>query len=334
MGAATQGCCREEPLGSGSGLLIPRPQPGSSPGTRLGTGTAACGSAGRPLCSPRPSSASVEEAPGRAGVGTAASSMLGTGDGSRSVSVSRKAVPTAWAGARHGHWPCHQHVQSLPDCSGWPGAAPAGSAARQPARHTGAKAQPWANPPAPTPLAAALAFPCGFPLLSCHEPVSGPPAAPIQLLRRSPAAGVRARSLPAPAARWQHQGHPTRWGRATTGAARGNNSQRQGPLAAPAQEQQLSHGGMGAAPALALGGQRWAGSGAAAPGKPPLGPWALSLRSTGRDSAGPSPPPGGQRSRRPADAHARSGHVTIPISPWHWDRWAATQPPLFREPQH
>lgn len=90
VGTALKGCSRKEPLGSGLGLLIPCAQPGSS---------LAIGTAGRPLYSPQPSSASAEEAPGRARVGTPISRMPYTGDRSQSIPVSQKAMPTAWAGA-------------------------------------------------------------------------------------------------------------------------------------------------------------------------------------------------------------------------------------------
>lgn len=66
---------------------------------RLGMGRAARGRVGRPPGCPRPSSASVEEAPGRAMVGTAASRMSHSGDGSQSISVFRKVMLTEWAGA-------------------------------------------------------------------------------------------------------------------------------------------------------------------------------------------------------------------------------------------
>lgn len=71
------------------GLLIPCAQPGSS----LATGTA-----GRPLYCLQSSSASAEEASGRARVGTPISRMPYTGDRSQNIPVTQKAMPSAWAG--------------------------------------------------------------------------------------------------------------------------------------------------------------------------------------------------------------------------------------------
>lgn len=256
-------------------------------------------------------------------------------------------MPTAWAGARLSRWPCHQHVQSLFSCSGQTeraGGRASGSATRQPAGHARAKAQPWANPPTPTLLPAALTFLHGFPFVSCHKPVSELPSAPIQLLRCSPAAGIHTRSLPAPAAHCQLQGHPTCRGRAITGSDQGNNSQGQ----MPALEQQLSHGrtpgqplpwqrgrhpwvgSAGPAAALLLQGcWHWVWVGSVPARHRQLGSLTSILEGSG-DTAQPTVTPAPATLPPPSHPIHRS---SVP-QPWHGGHRAATQPPLFREPWH
>lgn len=226
-------------MGSGLGLLILHPQPGSSPRMRLGMGRAARGRVSRPPGCPRPSSASVEEAPGRAMVGTAASQMPRSGDGSQSISVFRKVMLTEWAGAA-----------GLATSMFSPSpAAPAGWGQLQLDRPLGSQSGtlgPRHN------LGQARWHPRCSLQLSPSSTISPSSPATSPFLRShllpSSCSGVAwllasTHSLPAPAAHRQHQGHPTHWGRAITGSDQGNNPQKQAPPAAPAWEQQLSHGG-------------------------------------------------------------------------------------------
>lgn len=164
------------------GAADPTPSARILPWTCLGTEMAAHGCAGRALRSPQPSLASGEEAAGRARVGTAGSPVSRTGDRSQSISVSRKAMPTVWAGALALPAAC----AAPPGRSGWLGAAPAGSATRQPAGHSRAKVQPRANPLMPTLLPVALAFLPYFLLISN----SGVSSALMQLPWCSSAAGM------------------------------------------------------------------------------------------------------------------------------------------------
>lgn len=175
-------------------LLIPCAQPGSSLAMEVAL---------RPLYSPQPSSASAEEVPGRARVGTPISRMPYTGDRSQSIPVCQKVMPTVWAGAAG---PAASFLSPSPG-------APAG----------------WGQLQLDCPLSNQLGtlelghkcgqnhwclhcscqlsvFPVVFPSsLSMSLPFLG-----SHLLSSScSCAGILPHSLPVLAAHCQHQGHPT-----------------------------------------------------------------------------------------------------------------------------
>lgn len=272
MSTAPERCSRDKPLGPGLGLLIPCAQPRSS---------LAMGTAGRPLCSPQPSSASAEEAPGRGRVGTPISWMPCTGDRSQSIPVSQKAMPTAWAGTAG---PAASLLSPSPGApAGWGklqldcplsnqlGTLELGHKCRQnywsPHCSHQLSVSPVVFPSSPS---VSLPF-LGSHLLSsscscCWHPLSEPPSAGC--------------SLPAP--RSPHAGVTPCSGRVVTGSHQGNDAQRQHQHRATAKSQWGSSD-----PVCSVWDwQQCHCSREAAAGSR----WALSLCSTGRDGAGPSSP--------------------------------------------
>lgn len=156
--------------GWGAGLLPLSPLPGSCPGR-----ASAQGSLPEPQEPPEPSglsSASVEEAPGRAGVRTAASRMWCVDSGSRSISISRNTMPTAWAGASAAAGPAAQpHSSTLSP----PPAAAAGCRQIQPERALrrvprGSRYRLQAALQAPRPAPHGSLH--GFFLVPCHKSLS------------------------------------------------------------------------------------------------------------------------------------------------------------------
>lgn len=111
------------------------------------------GTAGRPLYSSQPSSASAEAA----GWGHQFPKCWGQ-EPKHSRLPEGNANCVGWS-----CWPCCQFVQPLSRCSSWLGAASAGFSPQQPAGHLGAEAQLWGKPLVPTLLLPALSFPLVFP---------------------------------------------------------------------------------------------------------------------------------------------------------------------------
>lgn len=221
-GAATQGCCREEPLGLGSGLLIPCPQPGSSPGTCTGMGMPRWQTPVLPTAIPSLCQGSAWQSQG------GDSSILDA---------------THW-----GQEPKHFY---LPESNADSPTALAGWGQLQPDRplssHRAHRGQGTTlGKPADTHTAPhGSRLPHGFPLVSCRKPVPGLPSASIPLLWHSRAAGIHLHSIPMLAAPHQHQGRATCWGRAITQSDWGNDPRREVPLA---REQQLSCSGTWGSP--------------------------------------------------------------------------------------
>lgn len=163
--------------GWGAGLLPLSPLPGSCPGR-----ASAQGSLPEPQEPPEPSglsSASAEEAPGRAGVRTAASRMWCVGGGSQSISISRNTMPTAWAGASAAAGPATQPNSSTLSP---PPAAAAGCRQIQPERAlrrvprgSRYRLQAALQAPRPAPHGSLR----GFFLVPCHKRISGLPPAPV-----------------------------------------------------------------------------------------------------------------------------------------------------------
>ena len=280
-------------MGSGSGLLIPRPKTGSSPGMCLGTGTAARSHTCRPPRSPQPPSASVEEAPGRARLGTAASRMPRTGHGSQSISVSRKAMPTVWAGAAGPAASTFSPSRAAP--AGWGQLQldrPLGSqpGMPRPSRNLGqTRRRPHCSPQLSPSSAVSSLSPATSPFLgsrplpsSCSGAArllaSAVTASQLWLLTAStkdiPHAGAEQLQGQTGAVTLKGKRHWQRRHRSSSSVTvghRGSSCPGSGDGAAgwAASDQQQRRCSRKAA----------AGSG-----------WALSLRSTGRDGAGPSPP--------------------------------------------
>lgn len=177
--------------------------------------------------------------------------------------------------------------------------------------HTGAKEQPWANPPTPTLLPTALAFPAVSPSSAATCLFLGSRLLPsgcsssaellASILTASPCWLLTTSTKAMP-----HAG-PEQSHRQTGAVALEGKCLWHGSSSSVA----VRHG---ASPALAAGmaprgWQHWNGSSAAAPGSG----WALSLHRPGRDGTGPSRP--ARMMEAVAKAPACSSHVTTHIPP-------------------